>query len=773
MVFFVNLQRLFFLFSITFIFCSFIVKGQKVGVVLSGGGADGISHIGVLKVLEENNIPIDYITGTSMGALIGALYASGYSPAEMEVLANSDQFKNWAQGEIEEKYMYYFKRKENDASWTSFKFSLDTTLTSSLPTNFINPIPIDFAMMELFASSAAAANYKFDSLFIPFRCVGADITSKSQVIFKEGDLGRSVRASMSYPFYIKPLLIDGKLFFDGGLYNNFPIDVMFNDFKPDIIIGSNVSENIKAPDEDNIIGQIKNMLTNRSTNVKIETRLIVIEPKMVNIGLFEFASASKIINFGYVAATQMIDSIKFEVKSRQSTEALTNKRKQFANTRQPLLFNNIIIEGLKKKQASYVRKLLGYKRNSTVTVADLKSKYFRLVADDKIKQIYPLAKYSDSTKLYDMYLKIKREKDLFVYVGGNVSSRPINSGYFGLQYNYLGRVAITPSANIYFGKLYGSYQAKLRFDFSSKYPFYVETSVTRSRWDFFKSSTAFFEESKPSFLLQNDFCSDINIALPVKNKGKLILGSTVAQLSDRYYQTKQFLFADTTDRTNFSMFTPYISYEKNTQNKKQFANSGTYFTFKMRWVNGIETTIPGSTSIDKTVSITDHQWVQIKMIYDSYYKRKGRLRLGIFAEAVASDQDFFGNYTASVLAAPTFAPIPESKTLFLPKFRAYSFAAFGSKNVISIHKNFDVRLEGYVFQPYQEILAKQNLSAQFGEPFAKRYFMASAALVFHTFLGPISVSANYYDLKENTTDQLNYSILFSFGYIMFNKKSTD
>ncbi len=766
-------NRLFYLFFITFSLSILIVNGQKVGVVLSGGGADGISHIGVLKVLEENNIPIDYITGTSMGALIGALYASGYSPSEMEALVNSEQFKNWAQGEIEEKYMYYFKRKESDASWTSFKFSLDTTLTSSLPTNFINPIPIDFAMMELFASSSAAANYTFDRLFVPFRCVGSDITSKNQVVFKEGDLGQCVRASMSYPFYIKPLLIDGKLFFDGGLYNNFPIDVMFNDFKPDIIIGSNVSENIKAPDEDNIIGQIKNMLTNRSSNVKVDARLIVIEPKMVNIGLFEFFSSSKIINYGYNAAIQMIDSIKGEVNARQSAESLTEKRKQFISNRHPLLFNNIVIEGLKKKQATYVRKLLGSKKKSSITVSDLKSKYFRLVADDKIKQIYPLAKYSDSTKMYDMYLKIKKEKDLFAYFGGNVSSRPINSGYIGLQYNYLGRIAITPSANIYFGKLYGSYQAKLRFDFSSKYPFYIETSVTRSRWDFFKSSTAFFEESKPSFLLQNDFYGDLNIAMPVKNKGKLILGNTLAQLSDRYYQTKQFLFADTTDRTNLSMFTPYISYEKNTQNKKQFANSGTYFTFKMRWVNGIETTIPGSTSIDKTVSISDHQWVQIKMIYDSYFKRKGRLRLGVFAEVVVSDQDFFGNYTSSVLSAPTFTPIPESKTLFLPKFRAYSFAAIGSKNVISIHKNLDIRLEGYVFQAYKEILAKPNLSAQYGDVFAKRYFMASAALVFHTFLGPVSISTNYYDLKENTTDQFNYSLLFSFGYIIFNKKSTD
>jgi NTE family protein len=752
---------------------SFASKGQKVGVVLSGGGADGLSHIGVLKALEENNIPIDYITGTSMGALIGALYASGYSPAQMEVMANSERFKNWAQGEVEEKYVYYFKKKDADASWTSFKFSLDTSITASIPTNFINPIPIDFALMELFAKSAASAKYNFDSLFIPFRCVGSDVTSKQEVIFKKGDLGRCVRASMSYPFYIKPILIDGKLFFDGGLYNNFPVDVMFNDFKPDVIIGSNVSENIKEPDEDNVIGQIKSMLVNRNPNVKVATKLVVIEPKVGSVGLFEFNNSARIMDFGYTAANQMMDSIKTLVGKKADNDKLNKARNNYMVREHPLVFEKITIDGLKKSQAIYVKRLLGSSKRKAFDIAEMKSKYFRLVADDKIKQIYPLALYSDSTGFYDLLLKIKKEKDIFAYFGGNVSSRPINTGYIGLQYNYLSRVALTSSANIYFGKLYGSYQGKFRFDFSSRYPFYVETSVTRSRWDFFKSSTAFFEESKPSFLLQNDLYGDVNIALPVSNRSKLIFGNSFGQMDDRYYQTKQFSFVDTTDRSKFSMWTPYVFYEKNTQNKKQFANSGTCFSLKLRYMNGVETTIPGSTSIDKTVTIADHEWLQLKMLYDSYYKRKGHLRLGVYTEAVVSNQDFFANYTASILSAPAFSPIPESKTLFLPIFRAHSFVAFGSKNVISLHKNFDIRLEGYVFQPYREILKNADGSLFYGEAFAKRYFMASAAIVAHTFLGPLSLSANYYDLKENSTTQLNYSILVSFGYIIYNRKSND
>jgi NTE family protein len=97
------------------------VKAQKIGVVLSGGGASGMSHIGVLKALEEKNIPIDYITGTSMGALVGACYAAGMSPKEIEERMSDPKFIGWSKGIIEDKYQYYFKRKDPSASWISLK----------------------------------------------------------------------------------------------------------------------------------------------------------------------------------------------------------------------------------------------------------------------------------------------------------------------------------------------------------------------------------------------------------------------------------------------------------------------------------------------------------------------------------------------------------------------------------------------------------------------------------------------------------------------------
>ena len=209
---------------------SYFLDEQKVGLVLSGGGAKGLSHIGVIKALEENEIPIDYLTGTSMGAIVGGMYAIGMTPDEMKKMAMSSEFINLAMGEIDEKYKFYFNQQDPNSSWLSLKIAKDSIWETSLPTGYINPVGIDFLMMEKTAGASAAANYNFDSLLIPFRCVASDVQSKSEVVFREGHLSEAIRASSTFPFYMMPISVGNKLLFDGGLYNNFPTNVMYNEF---------------------------------------------------------------------------------------------------------------------------------------------------------------------------------------------------------------------------------------------------------------------------------------------------------------------------------------------------------------------------------------------------------------------------------------------------------------------------------------------------------------------------------------------------------------
>ena len=217
------MKRTCLLFALLFFLLSSI-QAQKVGLVLSGGGAKGMTHIGIIRALEEHGIPIDYITGTSMGAIVGSMYAMGYTPDEMEELISSPDFKRWYSGEIETQYEYYFKKDRPSPAFFNFHFSLGDTLETkkrqiSLPTNVVNPIQMNVVFLQLFAQATASCNEDFDNLFVPFRCVASDIYNKKELVMSKGSLGDAVRASMSFPFVFKPIEIDSTLAYDGGIYN--------------------------------------------------------------------------------------------------------------------------------------------------------------------------------------------------------------------------------------------------------------------------------------------------------------------------------------------------------------------------------------------------------------------------------------------------------------------------------------------------------------------------------------------------------------------------
>lgn len=396
---------------------------QKVGLVFSGGGASGVSHIGVLKALEENNIPIDYITGTSMGALIGGLYAAGYSPLEIEQLFLSKQFREWAEGEIDEKYEYYLREKDENPALITFKIEVDTLFETTLPTNLISPTSVDYGLMKFLAPSSALAKSNFDNLFVPYRCVASDIISKKSVILKWGSLATAVRASMAYPFYLSPISYKGKLLFDGGLYNNFPFDVLDDEFAPEFVIGSNVSSNFDPPDEDNIVSQVKAIIADDTDySIPIE-KGIMIEPEASDFALFDFSKNAELIEIGYKATMQKMPELLKRIERRTMVSDLKSKRAWYKSKLPRLVFDDVKIEGLTLHQNEYVRKSMRFKGDS-ISALDLESEYIKISSDDKIKSIYPSASFNSETQKFTLNLKAKKEKDLFVSFGGVFSSRP-------------------------------------------------------------------------------------------------------------------------------------------------------------------------------------------------------------------------------------------------------------------------------------------------------------------------------------------------------------
>jgi NTE family protein len=745
-----------------------MARSQRVGVVLSGGGASGIAHVGVLKALEEAQIPIDYIAGTSMGALVGGLYAMGYAPGEIEQIMLSEEFLNWVNGSVEQSYHFYYRQKDANSSWFNLKIKLDSTVRASLPTNLLSPIAMDYAFMEKTAAISAMAGYDFDSLFVPFRTVAADIHNKAEVVFRSGDLGQALRASSTYPFFFKPITVDGKLLFDGGLYNNFPADVLYSEFLPDVIIGSTVATEMKPPDEDDIFGQIKNMLMERTSYSRVceAENMIIIKPEIPRFTILDFSDSPEMIASGYRATRAQKDSLYKMITRKVDSTSLNGRRKKFKSALNPLIYDQISVEGLSKSQTKYVKNILG-ERRLPLTNDEIKLNYFRLATDNKLKKILPSATQSQSNNNFIFNLKAKANREWVAQFGGLFSSRPINTGFVALNYNTFGRFGLSLDGNVYFGKFYSSTQAKTQIDFPFSFPFLIEADFTLNSYNFFNSASTFFEDIKPSYIIQYERYGNVNLSLPSGNHTRLKFGGTATRMFDDYYQTDKFTKADTADRTEFNHSSIWIEWERNTLNRKFYASGGSLLKFSVRYIDGQEANTPGSTSLEKGLFLKSHAFFRAKLTYESYYNKRGIFRPGLFAQIQISNQPFFNNYTANILSAAAFSPIPESQTRFLPQFRAFNFAVGGARALISLRDRLELRLEAYAFQPYQEILNVNNKS-EFGDPFSKRYFLGSAALILHTPLAPLALSFNYLDQQEKP-----YTLLFTAGFLLYNRRAMD
>ena len=752
-------------FSLFTLFASALFS-QKVALVLSGGGAKGAAHIGVIRALEEQQVPIDYVVGTSIGAIVGALYAIGFTPDEMEQLMDSEEFSRWSAGVIDEKYRYYFRKDDLNASWFSLDFNPKKKLTTALPTNLINPYEIDFEFMRLLAPASAACGYNFDNLMIPFRCVVADIDSTKPLVMSRGNLSTAVRGSMSIPLIFNPLQYDGKLLFDGGMYNNFPANVAQEDFHPDVIIGSRVAQRYAKADPDDVVSQLMTMLMERQSDTITYPNSVMIVPSIPKINLLDFTQTDILADSGYIAAMAMIPEIRKLIRDSLSASDLLRKRTTFKGKEPKLVFDSIIVKGLSKAQTQYLQKVLKHS-NETVTINELKKSYFRFIDEGFAKTIFPVARYNPETGYYDLYLDVQKAPNFNVQFGGNLSLGTSNEGFVQLRYRYLWNHAFRVLANGYFGRFYNSVKAEARIDFTSKLPSYLELYYTYNSYNYFKNTIYFFDDLTPSYIKQWESFTSLSGGIPITNKGKLNIGLINAITSSDYYQSNDFSRLDTADQTKFNFFSPRVCFELNSLNRKQYANAGARLRLTFSYMNGREVLIPGSQSVNKSEHTQFHEWLEIRAFYDNYFETIGPLKLGFFGEICITSQPLFLNYTSTMMYAPVFQPLPEMQTLFLPQFRATNYLAGGLKAILKIYKNLEFRTEGYIFQPYQQILQNPaDYTPFYGPILSDRSYILAATVVYNTFLGPLSAGISYYDrLQEPFTFNLN------FGYIIFNRSA--
>ncbi len=753
------------------------LQAQRVGLVLSGGGAKGAAHIGVIKAFEENEIPIDYITGTSIGAIIGSLYAMGYTPDEMLQLMLSKEFGYWQTGTVEDDYMYYFRKPDPTPEMAHFSIDMSDSLqikTNFLPQSLINPIQMNQAFMALYAQATAKAAWNFDNLFVPFRCIGSDIYNKKPVIFKNGDLGEAVRISMTFPLFFKPVWKDSVPMFDGGIYDNFPVKTMKEDFHPDFIFGVALSTGKSKP-SNNPYNQIETMIM-QETNYEVdEEDGMIIRFNMPDVSLLDFQKANEIMEMGYKRTMSLIDSIKGRVHRRMPLDSLNLRRKQYKESLPPLVFKNIYITGVSESQQKYIESQLHRDINQEFSMEEFKRAYFKMLAYSKIKEIVPKAIYNRVNKTFDLHLYITMSDEINIGLGGNISSHQANQLYLGLGYRYLGRYAADMNADFQVGNSFSGVMLNGRMYLQTRIPTYINWQGVFSYKRYSESQSLFYEDVVPAFIKQHELYMKLKLGFPFLNRAKAEIGFGYGQLNDYYYQNTEVSFADRDyEHSRYNLFSGSLNIEQNSLSTKVYPISGVKRSLNAQYITGTEKYKP-NVATEPTKNNT-HSWLQMKAHWEQYHELSKLFNLGYTGELVLSSKNLMENYTASILQAPVFTPTPHSTIVFNEAFRANQYAALGVSPIVKLGKFVHFRLDLYGFLPLYEIKKHTEVLDNnyvmtlpyYGKFLDSFKYMGEAAFVVHLPFTSISLYANGYSYPSK-----NFNFGINIGYLLFNPKLLD
>lgn len=741
-----------------------VLCAQKVGLVMSGGGARGLAHIGVIRMLEENNIPIDYVAGTSMGAIVAALYSMGYTPDEMIELMKTDDFQRWYTGTMDQKYMFYFKKNKDVPDLISLHFDLKDSLRIIKPSaHLIKSAPMNLGFMEIFAGYTAACRNDFDNLMVPFRCVAADAYNKQQVVFSKGDLGDAVRASMSYPFFFKPIKVDSVLLYDGGLYNNFPRDVMEQDFAPDVIIGSVVSNTPTVPDARDVMSQAENLIMGRSDYTLPAEKGVLIDMQIKGVNLLDFQKIDAVAHTGYEYALQYADSIKQRVKRRENAEILAAKRQAFRSRVPELVFNKVVVHGVDKDQE---RSIVGefHKNGPNFTLEDCRRGYYGLLSGEMIDDIIPHAVYNSQDSAYALHLDVTLNPHFTLKMGASVSTSISNQIYFGLHYRTLKNHTKEFVLDGHFGKVYNNVQLSGRVDFYTSLPISLKFIGSYSTIDYYNMSFLFSNKNTVALNHQREYYAKMKVMFPFLNRRKAEIGVGVGNIKDEYIPSNIInLNNPQFDRNESTLFSGSIRFEGNTLNKKVFPTEGMHETLIAQFVVGKEkyNGVAETNGSEQVLS-----WLQVSYTRRDNFNLSDWFTLGTYAQMFYSTRRLSKTYQATMMQAGAFTPTQNGIFNYDPKFRANQFLAGGVIPIFKLNNYLQVRPGFYAFVPYRKIYENSDGTAYFVK---KRFndFQYIIDLTLAAQFSNISASAfvNYYSSHSKS---VNFGI--SLGWFMFSER---
>ena len=742
-----------------------LASAQRVGLVLSGGGAKGLYHIGVIKALEENGIPIDYVSGTSMGAIIAGLYAIGYTPEQMAEIFESNQIKYWMSGKIEDKYIYYFKQRRPNAAMITLRIDFrnpQRIAKLQLPTSLIQSNTLDLAFVEFFSGPSAQCGGDFDKLFVPFRCIATDAAARKEVVYRGGDLGKAIRASMTIPLVFRPIKQDSTLLYDGGIYNNFPWQVLQEDFKPDILIGSKCVEGNSKPKEDNPMEQIL-ALTMMHTDYDLPSdEDILIDHTFDDVTTLDFSKAAYVIDRGYQDAMAKMPQILERVVRRADTTELDLRRAAYRMSLPKLVFDKYEISGMGKKQTQYMKRILQLDKKleeqKLFDFDQFRSEYFKMLSEGEIEGDFPDVAYNDTTKSFQLDLHLRTKPSLKLMFGGNISSTSMNQAYVGVEYRRLGRNMHTYNFDGYFSALYSSVFVGGRNDFFWKIPFAVDYGFYYNYYNFFKSDFGMLSKHNDlSFAKQGDLHLTAGLSMPTDRFQAFSMRFNIGRENFRYFQSTGHSDDDVMDQSRFPFLGVKLELARNNLNYLMYPTRGLRQSISAIYVSGLEYYTPGTFAPTADRVEENRYWFAARFTREQYFRIAKWFSLGYLVDGVITTHPSFSNEYATNISSPAFQPTPHSRLVYLKDFRSKSFIGGGIIPTFEFGPRFYLKNSVYAFLP-------EDANKSTADVRKRLRYIFNSSLVYQTHIGPISLTLSKYD----ATTSHNWFLTFNFGFMLFN-----
>lgn len=694
--------------SIAFTLPSFAEGKGKVGLVLSGGGARGIAHIGVIKALEDNDIPIDYVAGTSMGSIVGSLYSCGWSPDSMINMMSSQDFLNWSSGVISPGKLNLVSLPDKTPEWVSGSFGGNSQREDSaaiFPASIINPTPMNIEFLNLYEQNTKACKGNFDNLFVPFRCVFSDVYAKHKVICRSGSLGQSVRGSMSFPLVYQSIEVDGILAYDGGIYDNFPVGVMHDEFHPDFIIGVSVSSPDKKPYAgDNMYSELENLIIQNNDYSLNPEWGIKIQVPVSQFGTLSFDKASEIYHIGYKTGLQFVDSIKKRIPYRRSPNAVERRRVEYAGNLPEVRFDSISTPGIDKDGSRYLRSVFRGKKNENyMTLPDVYRSYYEAVSQGDVDEILPEANGNT------LVLKSKLKSPWRYSAGGWLSTGVGSYIYGSIGFHSLRRNSLDSYLSVWLGQSYFAAYLKGKIRLGAYAPSYISLDAMFSRKKYYDGLPFFFSNDDITSFVSHSAFGRVSYQIGCGQSG--YSGVSLSYGTD--YGVRN---------TKVS-----LEYVYDTLNERTFPSSG----------RNVSLSLGGMHLVSHRVS--PHQSLlrlKLDALWTNYYSIGRYFTLGALAQGGVSAGRRFRDATTDYMTSTFFQPIEILDNCYLPQLRGDDYVALGAIPIWSPISRIQLRGEAYAYSKFRE-------SSSWRMPFRKTEFVGRISVVGTLPFASLSLSAAY------------------------------